>query len=179
MGLVVWFTGLTSSGKSTIAEATRDRLSSDGLEVELLDGDAVRKSLSKGLGFSKEDRNENIRRITFVASLLARHGVIVLVAAVSPFRNTREQARKICEHFLEVYVNAPLPVCEKRDLKGLYKKARRGEVSNIAGLDDPYELPLNADVECRTDLETVSESVTRVLQAISSRLLKNPKMDRF
>ena len=167
----MWFTGLSCAGKTTIAEATKKELTAGGLKVELLDGDVVRNSLSKGLGFTKEDRDENIRRIAFVASLLARNGIVVLVAAISPFRETREEARRMCDRFLEVYVNAPLSVCEQRDVKGLYKRAHRGEIHHVTGIDDPYEQPLNADVECRTDVESLPECVGKVLETVN-RLLR-------
>lgn len=165
-GTVVWLTGLSSAGKTTIAEATRVELVARGMKVELLDGDVVRRSLSRDLGFAREDRNENVRRLSFVASLLARHGVTVIVAAISPFREGREDARKACDRFLEVYVNAPLHVCEVRDVKGLYRKARRGEIRQFTGIDDPYEPPLHPDVECHTDRETLSASVAKILQAL-------------
>jgi adenylylsulfate kinase len=122
--------------------------------------------LAKGLGFSKDDRDENIRRIGFVASLLSKHGVIVVVAAISPYRQTRDEVRKSIRNFIEVYVNAPLDVCEQRDVKGLYKKARAGEILNFTGVNDPYEKPLKPDLECRTDVESIDECVNRVLQKI-------------
>jgi len=162
-GVTVWFTGLSGAGKTTLARAVYDELKKRGHRVEILDGDVVRQYLTKGLGFSKEDRDENIRRIGFVAHLLTRNGVIVLVAAISPYRATREEVRRKIGDFIEVYVNAPLEVCEKRDVKGLYKKARAGEIKNFTGIDDPYEPPLNPEVECRTDLEEVEESVAKVL----------------
>lgn len=139
-------------------------LRSRGYSVELLDGDIVRQYLTKGLGYSKEDREENIRRIGFVAQLLTRNGVIVLVAVISPYREIREEVKKRIRDFIEVYVNAPLEVCEQRDPKGLYKKARAGELRNFTGIDDPYEPPLHPDVECRTAEETVEDSIQKVLQ---------------
>lgn len=162
-GVTVWFTGLSGAGKTTLARAIYDELKRRGHRVEILDGDVVRQYLTKGLGFSKEDRDENIRRIGFVAHLLTRNGVIVLVSAISPYRATREEVRRKIGDFIEVYVNAPLEVCEKRDVKGLYKKARAGEIKNFTGIDDPYEPPLNPEVECRTDLESVEECVAKVL----------------
>lgn len=123
--------------------------------------------MTKGLGFSKEDRDENIRRIGFVAQLLTRHGVIVIVSAISPYREIRDEVRHKIGRFVEVYVNAPLAVCEQRDVKGLYKRARAGEIRNFTGIDDPYELPLNPEVECRTDLETIEESAAKVLQKLA------------
>jgi adenylyl-sulfate kinase len=170
-GLTVWLTGLSSAGKSTIGQALHEKLHAMGYKVELLDGDAVRQSLSHGLGFSKEDRDENVRRIGFVAELLTRNGVIVLVSAISPYRSIRDEVReKIGRNFLEVFVNAPLDVCEQRDLKGIYRRARSGELHGVTGVDDPYELPINPEVECRTDSETPEESASRVLAAILARL---------
>jgi adenylylsulfate kinase len=165
-GFTIWFTGLSSSGKSTLAHAVCEGLRARDLDVEWLDGDVVRQQLSKGLGFSKQDRDENIRRIGFVAELLTRHGVIVLVSAISPYRDARDQVRHSIGQFMEVYVNAPLEVCERRDVKGLYLKARAGLLRGMTGVDDPYEPPLRAEVECRTDLETIDESVGKILDAI-------------
>lgn len=162
-GVTVWFTGLSGAGKTTISRAVENELKSYGYKVEILDGDIVRQHLTKGLGFSKEDRDENIRRVGFVANLLTRNQVIVLVSAISPYRELREEVRQQIVNFVEVYVNAPLAVCEQRDVKGLYKKARAGEIKNFTGIDDPYELPLHPEVECRTDLETLDESVSKVL----------------
>jgi adenylylsulfate kinase len=162
-GVTVWFTGLSGAGKTTISRAVEKELKSYGYKVEILDGDIVRQHLTKGLGFSKEDRDENIRRVGFVANLLTRNQVIVLVSAISPYRELREEVRQQIVNFVEVYVNAPLAVCEQRDVKGLYKKARAGEIKNFTGIDDPYEAPLRPEVECRTDLETLDESVSKVL----------------
>ncbi len=162
-GVTVWFTGLSGAGKTTISRAVGNRLKSYGQKLEILDGDVVRLNLCKGLGFSKEDRDENIRRVGFVADLLTRNQVTVLVSAISPYRKIRQEVRERIGNFVEVYVNAPLQVCEQRDVKGLYKKARAGEIKNFTGIDDPYEPPFNPDVECRTDLETVEESVSKVL----------------
>ena len=162
-GVTVWFTGLSGAGKTTISCAVGNRLKSYGQKLEILDGDVVRLNLCKGLGFSKEDRDENIRRVGFVAGLLTRNQVTVLVSAISPYREIRQEVRERIGNFVEVYVNAPLQVCEQRDVKGLYKKARAGEIKNFTGIDDPYEPPFNPDVECRTDLETVEESVSKVL----------------
>ncbi len=165
-GVTVWFTGLSGAGKTTISRAVEKELRSRGYLVEILDGDIVRENLTKGLGFSKEDRDENIRRIGFVAHLLTRNGVIVLVSAISPYREIREEVRDRIKDFLQVYVNAPLAVCEERDVKGLYKKARAGEIKHFTGIDDPYEDPLHPDVECHTDNETEAESVAKVLQKL-------------
>lgn len=162
-GVTVWFTGLSSAGKTSIALAVERALKARGYKVEVLDGDIVRQKLTKGLGFSKDDRDENIRRIGFVAHLLTRNGVMVLVAAISPYRAVRDEVRRQNGDFVEVYVNAPLEVCERRDVKGLYKKARLGQIRNFTGIDDPYEPPVNPDVECETDREAIEESMTKVL----------------
>lgn len=165
-GVTVWFTGLSGAGKTTISRAVEQELRDRRLLVEILDGDIVRQNLTKGLGFSKQDRDENIRRIGFVAHLLTRNGVIVLVSAISPYREIREQVRERIGDFIEVYVNAPLAVCEQRDVKGLYKKARAGEIKQFTGIDDPYEAPLKPEVVCRTDIESEAESVAKVLQTL-------------
>jgi adenylylsulfate kinase len=168
-GVTVWFTGLSGAGKSTITCAVEKILRSHSLPLEVLDGDIVRTNLTKGLGFSKEDRDENIRRIGFVSHLLTRNGVIVLVSAISPYREIRKEVRERIGDFMEVYVNAPLSVCEDRDVKGLYKRARAGEIKMFTGIDDPYEPPLNPEVECRTDQEKLEESVHKVLKALHDR----------
>ncbi len=165
-GVTVWFTGLSGAGKTTITTAVEKELRARGSDIEILDGDIVRENLTKGLGFSKEDRDENIRRIGFVSNLLTRHGVIVLVSAISPYRAIREEVREKIGDFVEVFVNAPLAVCEERDVKGLYKRARAGEIKNFTGISDPYEPPANPEVECRTDLETLEESVAKVIGAL-------------
>jgi bifunctional enzyme CysN/CysC len=169
-GLTVWFTGLSASGKTTLCRAVHERLAARGCRLELLDGDTVRKHLSKGLGFSREDRNENIRRIGFVAGLLTRNGVIALAAAISPYRAVRDEVRASIGDFVEVYVNAPLEVCESRDPKGLYRQARAGHLPAFTGIDDPYEPPLTPEVECRTDRETLEECIAKVLAAIDRAL---------
>ncbi|MBD2260027.1 adenylyl-sulfate kinase [Pseudanabaena sp. FACHB-2040] len=162
-GVTVWMTGLSGAGKSTITEALEQELRSRGCKLEVLDGDIVRTNLTKGLGFSKEDRDENIRRIGFVSHLLTRNGVIVLVSAISPYRAMRDEVRDRIGDFMEVYVSAPLEVCEARDVKGLYKRARAGEIKQFTGIDDPYEPPLNPEVNCETHKETLEESVNKVL----------------
>jgi bifunctional enzyme CysN/CysC len=169
-GLTVWFTGLSSAGKSTISQAVYEKLWAMGLKVESLDGDVVRQSLNRGLGFTKEDRDENVRRIGFVADLLTRNGVIVLVSAISPYRAIRDEIRQRIDNFIEVYVHAPLAVCEQRDLKGIYRRARAGQMHGVTGIDDPYEPPLAPDVECHTDRETAVESAASVLTAIQTWL---------
>lgn len=168
-GVTVWFTGLSGSGKTTISKRVEERLRAQGFKVEALDGDVVRQNLTKGLGFSKEDRDENIRRIGFVAQLLTRNGVAVLVSAISPYREIRDEVRERIGSFVEVYVNAPVEVCEQRDVKGLYRKARAGEIKGFTGVDDPYEPPLAPEVECRTDVESVAQSAAKVLGALEAR----------
>ena len=165
-GVTIWFTGLSGAGKTTITQALAEKLRLQGYPIEILDGDIVRQNLTKGLGFSKEDRDENIRRIGFVSHLLTRNGVIVLVSAISPYREIREEVRQRIGDFVEVFVNAPLAVCEGRDVKGLYQRARAGEIKGFTGIDDPYEPPLNPEIECRTDQEELSESVAKVLQKL-------------
>ncbi|MEO1146756.1 MAG: adenylyl-sulfate kinase [Cyanobacteria bacterium J06638_22] len=165
-GVTVWFTGLSGAGKTTICRAVEQELRTRAVNLEVLDGDVVRENLTKGLGFSKEDRDENIRRIGFVSNLLTRNGVIVLVSAISPYRAVREEVREQIGDFIEVYVSAPLDVCEGRDVKGLYRRARAGEIKNFTGIDDPYESPLNPEVECKTHEETLQQSVDKVLAAL-------------
>lgn len=165
-GVTIWFTGLSGAGKTTISEQVEIKLREKGYKLEVLDGDIVRTNLTKGLGFSKEDRDENVRRIGFVSHLLTRNGVIVIVSAISPYRAIREEVREKIGNFVEVFVNAPLSVCEGRDVKGLYKKARSGEIKLFTGISDPYESPTNPEIECRTDLEELDESVNKVLQSL-------------
>ncbi|MFN9175410.1 MAG: adenylyl-sulfate kinase [Synechocystis sp.] len=165
-GVTIWLTGLSGAGKTTITDALHQKLTDGGYSLEVLDGDVVRTNLTKGLGFSKEDRDTNIRRIGFVSNLLTRHGVIVLVSAISPYRAIREEVKQTIGDFLEVFVNAPLNVCEGRDVKGLYAKARSGEIKGFTGIDDPYEPPTNPEVECRTDLEELDESVNKIWQKL-------------
>ncbi len=165
-GVTVWFTGLSGAGKTTISQVVAQKLKDAGCKLEVLDGDIVRTNLTKGLGFSKEDRDENIRRIGFVSNLLTRNGVIVIVSAISPYRDIRDEVRGKIGNFVEIFVNAPLATCEERDVKGLYKKARAGEIKQFTGISDPYEAPLNPEIECRTDLEELDESVNKVLQGL-------------
>ncbi len=166
-GVTVWFTGLSGAGKTTISRAVEEKLRAQNLKIEILDGDIVRTNLTKGLGFSREDRDENIRRIGFVSHLLTRNGVIVLVSAISPYRSTREAVRQRIGNFVEVYVNAPLSVCEDRDVKGLYKRARAGEIANFTGISDPYEPPEHPEITCNTDAEELEESVAKVIRGLS------------
>ena len=150
--------------------AVRERLQASGYAVESLDGDELRQNLWKDLGFSKQDRDENVRRIGFVAHLLSRNGIIVLVSAISPYRAVRDEVRRRVGNFVEVYVNAPLDVCEQRDQKGLYQRARAGQLSGFTGVNDPYEPPLSPEVECRTDRESIAESVEKIMQHLDARL---------
>ncbi|PSB34005.1 adenylyl-sulfate kinase [Chlorogloea sp. CCALA 695] len=167
IGVTLWFTGLSGAGKTTISQAVEKELRLLNYKVESLDGDVVRQNLTKGLGFSREDRDENIRRIGFVANLLTRNQLIVLVSAISPYREILTEVRDRIGNFIEVYVNAPLEVCEARDVKGLYKKARSGIIKNFTGIDDPYEPPINPEVECKTDSETLEQSVAKVLAQLA------------
>jgi adenylyl-sulfate kinase len=169
-GLTVWFTGLSSSGKTTLSRALYETLRTHGHQLEWLDGDAVRQKLSKDLGFSKDDRNENVRRIGELAEQLTSQGVIVLVSAISPYRSARDEVRRRIGDFVEVWVHAPLAVCESRDRNGIYRRARAAELRNVTGIDDPYEHPLAPEVECRTDRESLEESVAKVLEAVKRRL---------
>jgi adenylylsulfate kinase len=168
-GVTVWFTGLSGAGKTTIRMAVERELRLRDFKIEVLDGDIVRENLTKGLGFSKADRDENIRRIGFVSHLLTRNGVIALVSAISPYRGVRDEVRQKIGDFVEVFVNAPLSVCEERDVKGLYQKARSGEIKQFTGIDDPYEAPLNPEIECKTDQETVLESAEKVLRFLEQK----------
>lgn len=165
-GVTIWFTGLSGAGKTTIGKAVEKELRSLGYNVILLDGDTMRQSLCKDLGFSKADREENTRRIGEVAYFLTNRGAIAIVCVISPYRSQREAMRQYITHFIEVYVNAPLSVCQQRDVKGLYKKARAGEIQHFTGIDDPYEPPLHPDVECKTDCEAVAESAAKVLAKV-------------
>lgn len=167
-GVTVWFTGLSGAGKSTLAQALAASLRDRGMGVEVLDGDVVRENLSKGLGFSKEDRDTNIRRIGFVAELLTRNGVVVLVAAISPYREVRDEVRERIGRFIEVYVRCPIDVLAERDVKGLYKRALAGEIDNFTGVSDPYEEPESPDVVVDSSTEGVEASVARVLAAIDA-----------
>jgi adenylyl-sulfate kinase len=163
-GFTLWFTGLSGAGKSTIAGIVEAELRRRGVKVEVLDGDVVRTHLSKGLGFSKEDRDTNIRRIGWVCEVLSRNGVCAIAAAISPYRAIRDEIRGRIEHFVEVYVEAPIAVLAERDVKGLYKKALAGEIKNFTGVDDPYEPPVHPEVMCHTDgRETPQHSAASVI----------------
>src|SRR5437588_1629690 len=161
-GFTIWFTGLSGSGKSTLAEAIEQRLKALGRSVEVLDGDIVRTHLSKGLGFSREDRDTNIKRIGFVCGLLTRNGVVCISAAIAPYHEARDWARREIGNFVEVYVKCPLEVCRERDVKGLYKLVDEGKIKNFTGVDDPYEEPVHPELIVETDKETVEESVSRI-----------------
>ena len=165
-GFCIWFTGLSASGKSTLTHLLEHELKNLGHLVEVLDGDVIRTNLSKGLGFSREDRETNLRRIGFVANLLARNGVSVIVATISPYQGIREEIRKMIGNFVEVFLDCPLDVCIQRDPKGLYKKALAGELKQFTGIDDPFEIPLNSDVRIRTHEEAPQESTARILKAL-------------
>ena len=165
-GFTVWFTGLSGSGKSTIAERVALKLERRGLPVEILDGDVVRTNLSKGLGFSHEDRDENIKRVGFVCQLLTRNGVVAVASVISPYREARDHNRQKIKNFIEVYTRCPMEICAQRDIKGLYQKAQNGEIKGFTGVDYPYEPPLNAEVVCKTDTESVEESVDKVIRKL-------------
>jgi adenylylsulfate kinase len=167
-GVTVWLTGLSGSGKTTISQYLKKELLQRQYKVEVLDGDIVRQHLSQDLGFSKEDRDLNIRRIGFVAHLLTRNDVIVLVSVISPYREIRSEMRQQIGDFIEVYVNSSLAICEQRDVKGLYQKARLRLIKNFTGIDDPYEAPINPEVECKTDQENVTESANKILNKLTS-----------
>lgn len=168
-GFVLWFTGFSGAGKSTIAGKVVGQLQERGVPVELLDGDEVRTHLSKGLGFGKEDRDINVRRIAWVAGLLSRHGVCAVTAAISPYRDIRAEARAMAEVFVEVFVDAPLEECRQRDVKGLYARADRGEIPNFTGVSDPYEPPENPEVHVHTDRQTPDESAEAVVAYLEQR----------
>lgn len=162
-GFTIWFTGLSGAGKSTLANLLEPELKARGCKVEILDGDVIRTNLSKGLGFSKEDRDTNIRRIGFVCNLLARNDVIAVAAAISPYRDVRDELRREMQNFVEVFVECPIDVLAERDVKGLYKKALAGEIKNFTGIDDPYEPPINPEVTVHSDLETPEQSLAKIL----------------
>ncbi len=169
-GFVVWFTGLSGSGKTTLAVALEKELRARGMRfVQRLDGDVVRQDLTRDLGFSKEDRDENIRRVTFVAELLSKNGVATTCSFISPYREARENARKRCHNFIEVYVECPIDTLIERDPKGLYKKALAGEITGFTGIDDPYEPPEDAEIVVHTDKETVEESLGKILAYLEER----------
>ena len=165
-GFTLWFTGLPSSGKSTLARRVEEILLERGMNVEVLDGDEVRENLSKGLGFSKEDRDTNIRRIGFVAKLLSRNGVVAITAAISPYKDVRDEMRRAIGRFVEVYVQCPIDVLKERDVKGLYKKALAGEIKHFTGVDDPYEAPAKPEILIESEKETVEESAAKIIRTL-------------
>jgi len=177
-GFTIWFTGLSGAGKTTLSNRVHQLLQARGIgNVEVLDGDVVRTHLSKGLGFSKEDRDTNIRRIGWIAHLLTKHRVPTLVSAISPYREAREEVRKMVERtagegtFIEVFVDCPVEVCEKRDVKGLYAKARKGELTQFTGIDDPYEIPHRPEIHIKTNEMTPEQGVQSILRHLESRNL--------
>lgn len=165
-GFTLWFTGMPCSGKSTLSRRIEETLLERGVNCEVLDGDEVRENLSKELTFSKEDRDTNIRRIGFVCRLLSRNGAIAIAAAISPYKALRDEIREQHERFVEVYVNAPLETCEERDVKGMYKKARAGEIKNFTGVSDPYEPPDNPEIVVETAKESIDESVNKIIRTL-------------
>ena len=171
-GCVIWFTGLSGSGKTTIAHVVEEKLLDAGVGVEILDGDVVRENLSKGLGFSKEDRDINIRRIAFVADLLSRNGVPVITAAISPYKAIRDEARQLHREngaaFVEVFVATSLEDCEERDTKGLYAKARAGEIKEFTGISDPYEEPENPEIRVETHDKTPEQSAQQIVEYLET-----------
>ena len=180
-GFTIWFTGLSGAGKTTLAAALADELIRRGLKVEILDGDEVRTNLSKGLGFSKDDRDTNIRRIGYVCRLLSRNGTGVIAAAISPYREVRDEVRRLIEEqgvvFIEVFAKCPIQVLAERDVKGLYKKALAGEIKEFTGVSDPYEEPHHAEVVVETDRETIGTSVNKIVRTLELRSLL-PVRDR-
>lgn len=170
-GFTVWFTGLSGTGKTTSSQLLANRLQAYGLDVELIDGDWMRQNLSKGLGFSKADRDENIARIGFVCELLCRHGVAVLVAAISPYRAGRDRLRSHIPHFIEVYTHCPIEILIEKDVKGLYKRALSGQITNFSGISDPYEPPLNPEVTIHSYVDSPEQGVAKVFDRLFERAL--------
>lgn len=168
-GFTLWLTGLSGAGKTTIAIELERRLRAAGVLVERLDGDTVRQGLTRDLGFSKEDRDKNIERVAFVAKLLSRNGVGVILSFISPYRAARDAARADTTHFIEVFVHAPLETCIERDVKGMYAKAMRGEIQQFTGISDPYEEPLNPEIVVHTHQQTLAESVQQILDYLEQR----------
>ena len=162
----IWLTGFSGAGKTTLATILQNKLLERSVPCEVLDGDVIRQNLSRGLTFSKEDRCVNILRIGFVAELLTKNGICVIVSAISPYRSARDEVRGKINHFVEVFVQCSIEECEKRDVKGLYKKARSGELKNFTGIDDPYEEPISPEVVCNTESENIGQSVSNILTAL-------------
>jgi adenylyl-sulfate kinase len=171
IGFTLWMTGLSGAGKTTIAMIVVEELKARGLKIERLDGDVVRQSLTRDLGFSKEDRDKNIERVTFVAKLLSRNGVGVVASFISPYIETRDMIRSETTNFIEIYVDAPLEVCAERDVKGMYAKAFAGEIENFTGVSDPYEAPERPEIHLHTDQETPEESAHRIIAYLEEREL--------
>jgi adenylyl-sulfate kinase len=170
-GFTLWLTGLSGAGKTTIAVALEEKLRQRGVKIERLDGDTVRESLTRDLGFSKEDRDKNIERVTFVAKLLSRNGVGVVASFISPYIAMRDYVRNQTTNFIEVFVDAPLSVCAERDVKGLYAKAMAGQIPLFTGVSDPYEAPVNPEIVVHTDQETVEESVNKIITYLEEHAL--------
>ena len=176
-GVTIWLTGLSSCGKSTIADALAERLQVNGYRPQRLDGDVIRQHLWKELGFSKEDRDENIRRIAFLAGLLTRNGIITITSFISPYRELRDHARKTIGNFVEVYVKCPVETCMERDPKGLYLKAIAGEIKNFTGISDPYEEPINPEIVIESDKDSVEECVNKIIDKLDE-LMSAPLYSR-
>ncbi|WP_414576934.1 adenylyl-sulfate kinase [Anabaena sp. CCY 9402-a] len=168
-GAILWLTGLSGADKTTIAKGVAQELQKRNYLTEVLDGDIVRTYLSQGLGFSKQDRDTNVQRIGFVANLLSRNGIIAIAAVISPYRQVREELKQTTTNFIEIYVQAALAVCESRDVKGLYAKARAGQIKHFTGISDPYEEPINPDIICQTDQFTVEQCVNQVLHYLETQ----------
>ncbi len=175
-GAVCWFTGLSGSGKTTTARQVTEELKSLGRRVEMLDGDELRETICKGLGFSREERFENIKRIAYVAKLLSRNGVTVLVSAITPYREMREYLRQEVPCFIEVYVRCPLEECERRDVKGLYAKARRGEIARFTGVSDPYEEPVTPEITIETHTATVQQNRDKIVSWLNEQSVRSTKV---
>jgi len=175
-GCTIWFTGLSGAGKSTLSVELEERFKALGRNVEILDGDIVRTHLSKGLGFSREDRDTNIKRIAFVCGLLTRNGVICISAAIAPYSEARAWARREIGNFVEVYVKCPIEVCRQRDVKGLYRLADEGKITGFTGVDDPYEEPEHPELVLKTDKETVEESVERIMATLEAHGYLEPEI---
>jgi adenylyl-sulfate kinase len=173
-GMTLWFTGLSGAGKTTLCRSVADYLRAEGFPVAVLDGDEVRQTICAGLGYSREDREENIHRIIMAAEGLVESGVVTLVAAISPYATMRDEARKRLRPFVEIYVNASLATCIDRDTKGLYRRALMGEIPAFTGVSDPYEPPLAPEVECNTESETIDQCVAKILDTVFSKGLHPP-----
>lgn len=168
-GFCLWMTGLSASGKTTMARLVENALLARGLRVQVLDGDVIRTNLSAGLGFSRSDREINLRRMAFVAGLLVRHGIVVVVSAITPYHSIREEVRSTIDEFVEIYLNCPLAICIQRDPKGLYRKALAGEIQNFTGINDPFERPRQPDIELRTDEESPERCLHKIFTVLEAR----------